>query len=356
MRSNNMKRHQPAAEAETDFGQTEFDLWCCVCVCLCVFVCVCVWFVCGLCVFVCVFMCVCCVAWVSVSRFRFGHVRCPRNRPSRDRPSPGPPKISFFFSLSRRKIRSFLPSLGVFSLNFGGGFEFQDPQMCTFWLNTITITKIEGRALPRTASGPPGLHTTTRELQTCIYEGLGLQNTTKIQREDTQRGKKRTNFAAGEGKKERNFGRSREGRSWKGSSGGTEHDQTETVKPTPTPHSTHTNTHKHKHTTQVELGLAKSRFGQTRQKGWPKSAMTLCWKCFMKDDRVRSSLMERQSFFNDKIDVDPKYRVLMSFSCIARVLCTTWYIQVNLIRILVTSGYRTNRQEEYCLSLIRTMS
>ena len=30
------------------------------------------------------------------------------------------PKISLFFSLSRRKIRSFLPSLGVFSWNFGG--------------------------------------------------------------------------------------------------------------------------------------------------------------------------------------------------------------------------------------------
>ena len=29
-------------------------------------------------------------------------------------------KISRFFSLSRRKIRSFLPSLGVFSWNFGG--------------------------------------------------------------------------------------------------------------------------------------------------------------------------------------------------------------------------------------------
>ena len=39
---------------------------------------------------------------------------------------------------------------------------------------------------------------------------LAFKNTTKIQREDTQRGKKRTNFAAGEGKKkERNFGRSR---------------------------------------------------------------------------------------------------------------------------------------------------
>ena len=33
----------------------------------------------------------------------------------------GGPKISlFFFSLSRHNIRSFLPSLGVFSWNFGG--------------------------------------------------------------------------------------------------------------------------------------------------------------------------------------------------------------------------------------------
>ena len=52
----------------------------CVCVCLCVFVCVCV----CLCVFVCV-----CVCWfhgfrVGVSKFWFGHVRCPRNRPSRE--------------------------------------------------------------------------------------------------------------------------------------------------------------------------------------------------------------------------------------------------------------------------------
>ena len=59
-----------------------------------------------------------------------------------------------------------------------------------------------------------GLHTTTRELQTCTFERPGASNTTKIQREDTQRGKKRTNFAAGEGKKERHFGRSRKGRSW----------------------------------------------------------------------------------------------------------------------------------------------
>ena len=32
----------------------------------------------------------------------------------------GGPKFRAFFPLSRRKIRSFLPSLGVFSWNFGG--------------------------------------------------------------------------------------------------------------------------------------------------------------------------------------------------------------------------------------------
>ena len=51
------------------------------------------------------------------------------------------------------------------------------------------------------ASGPPGLHTTTRELQTCTFERPGASNTTKIPREDPQKGKKRTNFSAGEGKK-----------------------------------------------------------------------------------------------------------------------------------------------------------
>ena len=72
-----------------------------VCVCLCVFVCVCVclWWLCVfvcvcvcLCVFVCV-VCVCVCLWrgcwfhgfrVGVSRFWFGHVRCPRNRPARE--------------------------------------------------------------------------------------------------------------------------------------------------------------------------------------------------------------------------------------------------------------------------------
>ena len=53
------------------------------------------------------------------------------------------------------------------------------------------------------ASGPLGLHTTTRELQTYTFERPA--NTTKIPREDHQRGKKNTNFVAGEGKKSAKF-------------------------------------------------------------------------------------------------------------------------------------------------------
>ena len=71
----------------------------------------------------------------------------------------------------------------------------------------------------------------------------------------------------------------------------------------------------------------------------------ISWKCFIKDDCIRSCLIEIQSFLNRKIDVDPIYRVLMSFPCIVQVLCMTWYIQVNLVR-----------QEEYCLSLARILT
>ena len=118
-----------------------------------------------------------------------------------DRPSPGPPKISlFFYPLPPQN--SFFSSLsGVFSWNFGGVFEGRDPQMCTFGLSGC-------RVKPRRPhqTGPPGLHTTTRELQTRTFERPGASNTTKIPREDPQRGKKRTNFVAGDGKKARNFG------------------------------------------------------------------------------------------------------------------------------------------------------
>ena len=57
-----------------------------------------------------------------------------------------------------------------------------------------------------TRPGRRSSHTTAREHQTCTFERPGVSNTTNIPREDHQRGKKRTNFVAGEGKKKRNFG------------------------------------------------------------------------------------------------------------------------------------------------------
>ena len=55
------------------------------------------------------------------------------------------------------------------------------------------------------ASGPLGLHTKTRELQTYTLEGPGASNTTKKPREDPQRERKRTKMRAGEGKKSAKF-------------------------------------------------------------------------------------------------------------------------------------------------------
>ena len=62
----------------------------------------------------------------------------------------------------------------------------------------------------------------------------------------------------------------------------------------------------------------------------------------MKNDGVRSCLIELQSFLQSKIDVDPIYRVLMFLPCFVHVLCKTRYVQVNLVRILVTFVPRIN--------------
>ena len=61
---------------------------------------------------------------------------------------------------------------------------------------------------------------------------------------------------------------------------------------------------------------------------------TISWKCFVKNDRVRSSLIELQSFPQSQIDVDPIHCVLMSLPCNMQVLCMTRCIQVDRIRIL----------------------
>ena len=83
---------------------------------------------------------------------------------------------------------------------------------------------------------------------------------------------------------------------------------------------------------------------------------TISWKSFLKNDCIRSSLIECQSFLNSKIDVDPKNCVLMSLPCIMQVLCMTWYSEVNLCRILMPFVSGINRQEEFCLSFARTLT
>ena len=115
-----------------------------------------------------------------------------------DRPSPGPPS---FFTLSRRKIRSFLPFLGVFSLNFGGVFEGRDPHMCTFGLSGC---RVKPRRPHQTGSWP-GLSPDRTLAKRAHLRVPALQTPPKLAREDPQRGKNRTNFVSGEGKKSAKF-------------------------------------------------------------------------------------------------------------------------------------------------------
>ena len=119
-------------------------------------------------------------------------------------PSAGPPlpldrpKFRSSFSLSRRKFLSFFSLWEVFSLNFGGVFEDRGAQMCTFMLSGC---RVEPRRPHQT--GPPGLHTTARELQTRTFERPGASNTTKIPRADTPEREERMKFPVGESKKKR---------------------------------------------------------------------------------------------------------------------------------------------------------
>ena len=70
----------------------------------------------------------------------------PRDRPPAGQPSAGRPKISLFFPSPAPIFVLFL-SLGVFSWNFGGVFEFRDPQMSTFGLSGCRVQprQLQGR-------------------------------------------------------------------------------------------------------------------------------------------------------------------------------------------------------------------
>ena len=63
---------------------------------------------------------------------------------------------------------------------------------------------------------------------------------------------------------------------------------------------------------------------------------TISWKCIVKNDGVRSSLIELQSFLQSKIVVVPVHCVLMSLPCFMHVvLCMTRCIQIDRIKILM---------------------
>ena len=110
------------------------------------------------------------------------------------------PKFRAFFSLSRRKIRSFLSSLEVFS-GILVVFEAPGRSNVHVWSSRAVVCEPGRPGLV----GPPGFHTTAREPKRAHLRVPVFKNTTKIQRENTQRGKKRTNFAAGEGEKRAKF-------------------------------------------------------------------------------------------------------------------------------------------------------
>ena len=78
---------------------------------------------------------------------------------------------------------------------------------------------------------------------------------------------------------------------------------------------------------------------------------TTNWNCFVQNDSVPLCLIELESFLQNKIDVDPIYRILMFLPCFMHVLCMTWCIQVDRFRFRMIFVHGIHKQEEYCLSV-----
>ena len=83
---------------------------------------------------------------------------------------------------------------------------------------------------------------------------------------------------------------------------------------------------------------------------------TTSWECFVKDDCVRSRLIELQSFLLSKFDIHPIHLLLMFLPCFMHVLCKTRCTQVVCVRILVFFVHRIHRQKEYCLSVAQILT
>ena len=77
---------------------------------------------------------------------------------------------------------------------------------------------------------------------------------------------------------------------------------------------------------------------------------TISWECFVKNDSVRSCLIELQSFLQSKVDVDPIHRILMFLPCFVCTYCARRDASMSIV-----SG-STSRKKEYCLSVAQNLS
>ena len=83
---------------------------------------------------------------------------------------------------------------------------------------------------------------------------------------------------------------------------------------------------------------------------------TISWECVVKDDCVRSCLIELKSFLLSKFSVDPIHRVLLSVPLFVMVPCKTRCFQVNFVRISVFFVHRIHRRKEYRLYFAQILS
>ena len=79
---------------------------------------------------------------------------------------------------------------------------------------------------------------------------------------------------------------------------------------------------------------------------------TINWECFVKNDGVRSCLIELQSFFQSKIDVDPIFRVLMFLPCFIHFSARRGALKSIVSEYLCSLSFgSTGRKNTVCLSL-----
>ena len=211
-------------------------------------------------------------------------------RPNRFRPIPLQAKTALGQDMFRPDLFRPIMILTCSGLTCLGQCRFRPTCRRRVGLRTVGPRRVGPRRVEgpkfRAASGPPGLHTTARELQTCTFQGPSLQNTTQIPREDLQenencggRGQKTAKFWA----LRRRGGPREEGGSGRGGSGGRRSggapkSWTHTTDTPYTPHNTTHNTTQQQpqhntiqYTKQVWLPpVNKSDLFKTN---WPKSVL-----------------------------------------------------------------------------------